>query len=612
MSGALCDALTGQHGGRAVLEALDRDNLFLVPLDDRRQWYRYHHLFADVLQARLLDEQPERVAELHRRASGWYEENGDRAEADPARAGRRRLRARRRPDRAGDAGPAAANGARRRSAAGSRRLPDDVLRVRPVLGNALAGARMSTGTFEGVEELLNDAEQWLDREADATGGVVVDQDEFRRLPGRARRPSRRPGPAARRCRGHGHLRPARARAGATRRRPARHAARPRPSRGWRRGRPATLSWHTTSYAASLVDFERIDHISDVLGCAFTLADIQVARGSLRGAMRTYDEALALASRQGPRTLRGQVGMHVGRASLQRELNDLAAARSELTRSRELGEHAGLPASAYRWRVAMAQVCEAEGDVDAAIKHLDEAEQVYDGDFSPNVRPVPALRARTWIRQGRLDEAASWAAQRGLSVTDEVSYLREFEHVTLARLLVAERDEQALDLLGRLLRAAEVGKRSGSMIEIRVVEALAHQSRGDMTSALASLDAAIGLAEPEGYVRTFLDEGAPMTALLAAAAFRGGASAYLRRLVAASGVPSERPATAPTHPMVEALSSRERDVLRLLATELNGPEIARELVVSLNTVRTHTKNLYMKLGVNSRQAALRRARELDLL
>ena len=117
--------------------------------------------------------------------------------------------------------------------------------------------------------------------------------------------------------------------------------------------------------------------------------------------------------------------------------------------------------------------------------LDEAERVYDGDFSPNVRPVPALRARTWIRQGRLDEAAS-AGSRSAACpsTDELSYLREFEHVTLARLLVAERDEQALDLLGRLLRAAEDGQRSGSMIEIRVVEALAHQSRGDMTSALA--------------------------------------------------------------------------------------------------------------------------------
>ena len=336
--------------------------------------------------------------------------------------------------------------------------------------------------------------------------------------------------------------------------------------------------------------------------------------------------MELASRHGSRVLRGTVDMHVGMAALHREFGDLAAARRDLTRSRELGEHVGLPQNAYRCRVVMAQVCEAEGDLEAAVDLLDEAERRYEGDFSPNVRPVPALRARVWIRQGRVDDALAWVSRQGLSVTDDLSYLHEFEHVTLARALVAEHTQeghessldQALELLGRLLRAAQDGRRNGSVIEIRVVEALAHQSRGDLTSALASLDEALGLAEPEGYVRTFLDEGAPMAALLTAAADRGGTSPYVRRLRAALGVTPDRPARPvdrrrpQREPMVEPLSSRERDVLRLLGTDLNGPEIARELVVSLNTVRTHTKNLYMKLGVNNRRAALRRAHELDLL
>ena len=174
-------------------------------------------------------------------------------------------------------------------------------------------------------------------------------------------------------------------------------------------------------------------------------------------------------------------------------------------------------------------------------------------------------------------------------------------------------DQALELLARLLRAAEDGHRAGSVIDIRVVEALAHQRRGDLDGALASLEEALRLAEPEGYVRTFLDEGAPMASLLAAVADRDGTSPYVRRLRAARGVTPAVPAPGRTTPaLVEPLSSRERDVLRLLGTDLNGPEIARELVVSLNTVRTHTKNLYMKLGVNNRRAALRRARELDLL
>lgn len=609
MNGSLCDALTGQHGGRAVLEALDRDNLFLVPLDDRRQWYRYHHLFADVLKARLLDGRPERVSELHRLASGWYEENGDRAEAvRHALSG-------------GDFEtaatlmelemPALRRDRREATIRGwLETLPDDVLRVRPVLCNALAGARMSTGTFEGVADLLSDAEQWLD--PDTTGGVVVDQDEFGRLPGELA--VHRAGLALLRGDVEGTF---------TYARRALELVQPGDdplAHGAASALQGLAAWSTgdlelahTSYAASLVDFEQIGHVSDVLGCSITLADIQVARGRLRAAMRTFDQALALASRQGNRSLRGTVDMHVGRAALLRELDELAAARSELGRSRDLGEHAGLPQNAYRWRVVMAQVCEAEGDAEAAIKLLDEAEHVYDGDFSPDVRPIPAVRARTWIRQGRLDSASAWVAQRGLSATDELSYLHEFEHVTLARLLVAEHSlDRALDLLGRLLRAAEEGHRSGSVIEIRVVEALAHQRRGDLGSALSSLDAALGLAEPEGYVRTFLDEGAPMAALLIAATARGSASPYVRRLLAASGASPERPVPTPAHPMIETLSAREADVLRLLATDLNGPEIARELVVSLNTVRTHTKNLYLKLGVNSRRAALSRARELDLL
>jgi LuxR family maltose regulon positive regulatory protein len=373
-----------------------------------------------------------------------------------------------------------------------------------------------------------------------------------------------------------------------------------------------------SYTDCLIEFERMNHVSDVLGCSIALADIQLAQGRPGAAMRTFEEALELASRHGGRVLRGTVDMYVGRAALHRELGDLPAARRDLTLSREIGDHAGLPQNAYRWRVVMAQVCEAEGDPEAAIGFLDEAVRLYEGDFSPNIRPVPALRARVWTRQGRVADALDWAGQRGLSLDDDLSYLAEFEHITLARALTTDHPDEALGLLGRLLAAAEDGRRRGSVIDIRVAQALAHQRRGDLTSALESLDAALGLAEPEGYVRTFLDEGAPMATLLTAAADRGDASPYALRLRAALDPPPEAPApeapapdrTAPA--LIEPLSSRERDVLRLLGTDLNGPEIARELVVSLNTVRTHTKNLYMKLGVNSRRAALRRARELDLL
>jgi LuxR family maltose regulon positive regulatory protein len=250
--------------------------------------------------------------------------------------------------------------------------------------------------------------------------------------------------------------------------------------------------------------------------------------------------------------------------------------------------------------------------------LADAERVYAGDFSPDVRPIAAMRARVLIAQGRWADALGWARDRGLSVEDEVGYQREFEHVTLARALLArcrrERAAPSLDaavgLLHRLLPAADRGGRTGSVIEILVLQALAQQLRGDVPGAMVPLGQALTLAEPEGYARVFLDEGPPMADLLAAAALRGTARDYVRRLATAGDTGPARSTSAET--LIEPLSGRELDVLRLLGTDLGGPEIARELVVSLNTVRTHTRNIYAKLGVNNRRAAVRRAQELDLL
>jgi LuxR family transcriptional regulator, maltose regulon positive regulatory protein len=218
----------------------------------------------------------------------------------------------------------------------------------------------------------------------------------------------------------------------------------------------------------------------------------------------------------------------------------------------------------------------------------------------------------------LAEASAWAHERGLSAQDDLTYLREFEHVTLARALLAqsERDRadrsprEALELLGRLLRAAEDGQRTGSVIEILVLQALAHQMRGDIPTGLVPLERALTLAEPEEFVRVFLDEGPSMADLLEAAARQGIASTYVRRLLAAAG--QVEASSRVNQALIEPLSEREMDVLRLLGSDLDGPEIARQLVVSLHTVRSHTKSIYAKLGVNNRRAAVRRAAELDLL
>jgi LuxR family maltose regulon positive regulatory protein len=311
-------------------------------------------------------------------------------------------------------------------------------------------------------------------------------------------------------------------------------------------------------------------------------------------------------------------MHVGIAHVLLERNDLDGARQHLTASADLGEHGGLPQNRYRWRVAMARLRRAEGDLDGAVDLLDDAIRVYVADFSPEVRPVSAVKARVLVAQGRLAEALDWARDRGLSVDDELSYVREFEHITLARILAARQVQatakgdvdEAIALLDRLLRAAEDGRRTGNVLDILVVQALAQHSRGDRPAALSALDRALVLAEPEGYVRLFVDEGAPMAALLTAVPPTAPTARYAAHLLAALGETTAQ--TADQRGLVEPLSARELDVLRLLASDLGGPDIARQMVVSLNTVRTHTKNIYAKLGVNTRREAVTRAGELGLL
>jgi len=219
-----------------------------------------------------------------------------------------------------------------------------------------------------------------------------------------------------------------------------------------------------------------------------------------------------------------------------------------------------------------------------------------------------VKARVWVAYGKLDEAFAWALERGMSVADDLSYLREFEHITLARVLLARQAiSDAQGLLERLLHAADDGCRTGSVIEILVLQGIGYRMQDNTAAALVPRARAMMLAEPGGYARIFVDEGSAMAALLQVAAKRRIAPQYARQLLAAFGNPENR--TSVTTVLMEPLSERELDVLRLLGTDMDGPEIARHLVVSLSTVRTHTRSIYSKLGVNNRRAAVRRAEEL---
>jgi len=637
LSGPLCDAVTGRPGAKARLETLQHGNFFLIPLDDERHWYRYHHLFADVLRMHLMTEQTDLVPVLHRRASEWFEQNGLMVDAIHHALIAEDF------ERAADLIERSAPAIRRNRQEAMflgwlQSLPGELVRCRPVLSVHYAGALLLSGKLDDVESRLQDAERWLDTTADLADRsvtlqaemVVADKAELRRLPGwiviyrsaialalgdvaSTKRYARR---ALDLVLDEDHL-----------------------GRGAAAGLLGLAYWTSgdleaahRAYADSMARMQMVGHISDTIGLAIALADILIAQGRLREAMGTFEWGLQLATKQGTPVLRGAADMYVGMSEIYREHDDLKTAMQHLQISKELGEFMGLSQYPYRWRVAMARIWEAQGDLDGALGQLQEAERLYMSDFSPTVRPIAALKTRMWVAQGKLGEALGWARAQGLSAEDKLSYLLEFEHIILARILLAQFKSdrtdssirEAIGLLGRLLKAAEDGGRMGSAIEILVLQALAHQALGEIPTALLPLERALTLAEPEGYVRMFVDEGSSMALLLTEAAARGIKHDYVSKLLVVFEADEHKNEPRPILPAAlpedhwdgespnEPLSQRELEVLRLIARGLSNRKISEQLFLALNTVKGHNQKIYSKLQAQNRTEAVARARELDLL
>ena len=624
LTGELCDAITGGSGGKAMLESVSRANLFLTSLDDTRTWYRYHHLFADMLQTHLRDERPEEVPELHGRASQWFERAGETVPAVAHAIAAGHL------DRAAVLMELAMPAMLRERREATVRawiplLPDATVRVRPVLAVGFVGALMSAGEFAEARSRLGNVADLVGAGSGVGGAagpglVVVDEPEWLRLPGLVELYR------AALALVDGDL-------GETRRHATAAVALAAQADDLTRGGgwvlAALASWSAgalddalVAYAAGRDDLLRAGNISDLLGSSIAVADILTTQGHLGQALTTFEHGLELASRE-PGVVRGTADMYVGMSQILLERDDVAGALELVSRSRALGEHLGLPQNPYRWRRVLALASARTGDLEQALELIGQAQSVHFADFSPDVAPLPALRARLEAASGRIEQALAWAREHRITVDDELSYLHEYDHITLARVLLARFDadrhrpavDGAVGLLQRLLAAAEQGGRTGSVTEILVLQALALQ-RADAGRAesLAPLLRAVTLGEPDGWIRVFAAEGQHVRALLLHLARQQPATAYLRQLIDACVVqPREAaPADAPAATaLLDPLSDRELDVLRLLGTDLDGPELARHLSVSLNTLRTHTRNIYAKLGVNSRRAAVRRASELNL-
>jgi LuxR family maltose regulon positive regulatory protein len=628
LCGPLCDAVTGRTDSQALLEALERANLFVVPLDEERRWWRYHHLFADLLRARLAHERAERVPELHRGAAAWHEEHGfaDEAvrhalaagEADwAARLVERHVEALLRRSEGATIG-------RWLSA-----LPAASVRSRARLCLAQAIAAVVGSRLEAAEPLLAEAE----RAFTASGEEPHEPSVGRALSVLANVPA---------SIAFLHADLARLRGDAARAVACDQQALTYLGEGdwllhshvaWNLAVANWLSGRLAQAEPALADVVAERRAAGegylAMRVCYDLGQVQRAQGRLGAALRTYQQGLETAGEAGQQL--PPAGMaHVGMAEVLYERDELPAAHEHATEGVALCRQLAFTQTLATGLGMLARIRQAQGDTAGALDAIGQAERV---ELSPQVtallNPVPAWRARLLLARGEVAAAARWASERGLGTNGEPGYPREGEYLALARILLAEHAPgQALGLLERLHAQAAAQGRTGSVIEMTALQALARAAGGDQGAALATLAEALALAAPQGYLRVFADEGAPMARLLGrlASAQRTGRAAlpgavpphYLDRLARAFQPGGPRPASRTTRGaagvagLAAPLSDRELEVLGLLAAGKSNQQIADELVVVLDTVKKHVGHILGKLGAANRTQAVARARALRLL
>jgi LuxR family maltose regulon positive regulatory protein len=612
LHGSLCDAVLGAASSEAssqvILEDLERANLFVIPLDNRREWYRYHRLFSDLLRKRLYQSRPALLPVLHGRASEWYEQYDLIEPAiDHALAGGDHERAVKLIEQVAEATIMRSEVTTFLNWTAD--LPDELVRARPSLHLFHAWSLLLAGeSFDIVQSHL----QSVSEDADSLGGVAALQAYIAVFRGQMPR------------------------AGELSRRALEHLPEKdqflRGMTTWIMSLSQLAEGDRGAATQSLHDLVKIGRESSnimlsVMALCY-LARLRMRRGRLDQAWSVYEQAVALAttgsSGQGRLLpIAGEALMGLG--DLSREWNDLEAAERYTKEGIALSNQWSQMAAIDGY-LSLARICQARGDEMGARESVRTAlDLARQSDFTQvDDWAVALLQARLWICQGNLAAVERWAAERG--VTDDVdpvrvedeeyvtSHLRKYEHLVLARLWIAQdRPADTLALLTSLLELAKRRERVDLTIEVQILRALAFQAQGHLIEALAALEDALSIAEPGEYVRLFVDEGLPMARLLYRAAERGIAPTYVGRLLAASSSPE--PAIVPQkipEELIEPLTEREIEVLRLIAEGLTNQEIAQKLFLALPTIKWHTSNIYGKLGVHNRTQAVARAQNLGLL
>ncbi len=629
LTAPLCDAVTGRTDSDAILRQLEQANLFLVPLDEQREWYRYHRLFADFLRNHLQQDMPDRVRDLHCWAAEWYEQNDLVAEAvGHTLEGGEFEWAARLIDQTVEA--TFARGEMSTLLHWLRALPDAIIRSRPRLSVFYAWAMIVAGELDDVEVHLQIAERAIPADGDSPTAaskslssqiaasrayLAIFQGDVPRATEFARRASE-------------HL-----------------------SRDDHPFLQSIITWlmgftqyfNEDTVAAGQLFSESIE-LSQVVGNTLiamlsltTSSFLQIMQGHLRQAHKTLQRGLELVraddqlsgGEQDGQAFLGASIIYEALGDLLREWNRLEDAERYLVQSVELGEQWGNPEALADAYIFLARLKQVLGDPQGARDTMRKADQLAREKKVAlwTVQQIEAHQARLWIAQGNLEAAERWAALRTQAPEPKDAeekgrlihfFLRWTEESTLARLRIAQHKfDDALGLIVPLLQVAEDGGWMGIAIELLVLQALALQGQNKTTEALDALRRALSLAEPEGYVRIFIDEGPPMLTLLQETAARGIVTGYVNKLLAAFNVSeyegaSDTPPPPSDQSLIDPLSERELEVLQLIAAGLSNREIAERLVVAVSTVKTHINNIYRKLDVSKRTQAVALARELELL